>query len=418
MNINKRLFHLVIVGLLLTSLGSCDLLFDSSDSNDRMRVNNNVEELNRQIQIINEPIVLDSVAGKTVSGNQALGNKDDFHHVANIASPTIDGHTLSATSVEIHANIAYVSYHLNDSAYGGAIDIINLREDLAEYSSRVIFEDTDINALELEENGQKLWYTGGRDVSATNYQDEMPEHKGAVVGEVRINGRDQFVDGSRKETPLPSYSGNALVEWSQEVYVASGATGGGYFQLDKANLDIQESVNTDSAKYVDRYQGGIVGLSLKNGTTANFDMMSFNSGNTDDYDTGLEILPTDGKNVIEHHAAVTYAALGNKGVKGYNFDGGSSPLVYEYNPSGSGVMDVANGVTVDGKYVYIAHGIDGLYITTHPRSGNHDPEAAYSWKGDNADASTNFVKTNGKYVIVANGIDGINILRKNSANNE
>jgi hypothetical protein len=68
---------------------------------------------------------------------------------------------------------------------------------------------------------------------------------------------------------------------------------------------------------------------------------------------------------------------------------------------------------VDGKYVYIAHGINGLYITTHLRSGQHDPESVFNWKSDSNQASANFVKTDGNYVIVANGVNGINILRRN-----
>ncbi|MDZ7806118.1 MAG: hypothetical protein U5K71_03265 [Gracilimonas sp.] len=100
--------------------------------------------------------------------------------------------------------------------------------------------------------------------------------------------------------------------------------------------------------------------------------------------------------------------MGDQGVKGYKFNTGTDP-VYEFNPQGD---DASNGVTVDGQYVYIANGTDGLFITTIARSGNKDPEEVYGWKSGSG--SANFVKTDGKFIILANGTDGLNILRKDN----
>lgn len=136
--------------------------------------------------------------------------------------------------------------------------------------------------------------------------------------------------------------------------------------------------------------------------------MDFKNGSITNYETPFTISPVDGKNVLEHTSSITYAALGNQGVKGYQFNSGSEP-VYEFNPMGE---DVSNGVTAAGNYVYIANGTDGLFITTQSRNENNQPEEVYSWKGGNG--SANFVKTNGSFIILANGIDGLNILKKDS----
>jgi len=411
-----NMIHLSLAVVLLLSFVSCDIFPQGENSTNQLSINNDLTNLNQRVQIINEVIDLDTVKSSSASDVLLKQNGSDqgqsFVHVANIQVPVDEnGNKLSATSIEVRANTIYVSYHLNGSPFGGAVDIIDVNNhENPQIICTVSFTDTDVNALEIEENGKLLWLTGGRDISSSGHDAER--HNGAVIGELAIS-KKEFVVNSYRETPLPSFSGNALVDFGRELFVAAGASDGGFFQLDKENLQIQNSVNTDSAKFIDRRKDDIIGLSLKNGSEASFDMMDFKNGDMKSFNTGLNIIPVNGKNVIEHRAAVTYAALGREGVKGYMFDGNPGPLVFEFNPQGENVTDVANGVSVDGKHVYIAHGTDGLFITTHPRSGQKDPELVFSWKEQGTPASANYVKTDGNFIILANGINGINILRRN-----
>ncbi len=401
----KITLNVILISAILGLLGSCDILNTGSDNN-QISVNNDLEKLNERVSIVNEPVDLDTTSGQASTATMAKNNDHTFTHVATVSSPLdVNGNSLSATSIEIRANKIYVSYHLNSNPYAGAIDIFDVKDESnPKITSSVYFSDTDVNALEIEENGKMLWYTGGRDVSKTDYDEET--HNGAVVGELKID-KDLFED-YRKETPLPSYSGNALVDHSRQLYVASGATGGGFFELSKDNLEIINQFDVDFAKYIDRRQDDIIGLSLMNGEKAKFNIMDFKNNEMSDFETNFEVTPSNGKNVIEHRAAITYGAFGNQGVKGYKFDGGSDPLVYEFDPAGE---DAANAVSADGKYVYIAHGTDGLFITTQARSPNKEPEGIYSWDNDDQ-ASANFVKTDGQFVILANGIHGLKILKR------
>jgi hypothetical protein len=401
----KIVLNVTLLAALIGLVGACDILTTDSENN-QISVTSDVQKLNQRVSIVNEPVELDTTSDQTSTTAMAKGNDHAFTHVANVNSPLdINGNSLSATSIEIRSNKIYVSYHLNGNPYAGAIDIFDVKDESnPKITSSVYFTDTDVNALEIEENGKTLWYAGGRDITKTDYDEET--HQGAVVGELKID-KDVFED-YRKEIPLPSYSGNALVGNSQQLYVASGATGGGFFELSKDNLSMTNRFDVDFAKYIDQRKDGLIGLSLKDGKHAKFYMMDFKDDEIDEYETNFEVTPQNGKNVIEYCASITYGAFGNQGVKGYKFDGGGDPLVYEFDPVGK---DVANAVSSDGNYVYIAHGTDGLFITTQARSPNKEPEEIYSWDNDDQ-ASANFVKTDGKFVILANGIHGLKILKR------
>jgi hypothetical protein len=394
----------LLVFLVASVAGACDILSNGDGSNFKVDINNDLETLNERIQIINQPIVLDSTRSKTSNSVTASGS-DSFRHIANVASPVINGRKLSATSIELRANMVYISYHLNGSDYGGAVDIIDIRdEENPSLVSSITFLDTDINGLDVEENNKLLWITGGRDVTSSGYS--TADHNGAIIGELGID-KGEFEENNYRETPLPSYSGNDIEDFpGQSLYVAAGATGGGYYQLSKRNFDITDRVDHDFAKSIDKRQDDIIGLNFTAEGKANFTIMDFKNGSITNYETPYTISPVDGKNVLEHTSSITYAALGDQGVKGYQFNSGTEP-VYEFNPMGE---DVSNGVTAAGNYVYIANGTDGLFITTQSSNGSKEPEEVYNWKGGSG--SANFVKTNGSFIILANGIDGLNILKK------
>lgn len=406
---NKGKF--IIPALVFVLIAGCNIISDNNKDGNQLYIESDPALLNQRIKLVNQNIVLDSA--DNASQEKMTMHKDRFYHIANIESPTdADGNLLSATSIEIRANKIYVSYHLNENItsgsdlYSGAVDIIDMKN---AYNPRILstvfLDDTDVNALEIEENAKKLWITGGRDVSSSGY--ETGEHNGAILGELDID-KNELDAGDYKEVPLPSYSGNDIVEAGSNnyLYVSSGATGGGFFKVAKSDLNRVESYNYNFSKSMDKRENDVVGLTISETGEAVFNLIDINSGQVNTFNTGLNISPVDGKNVIEHRAAVTYAALGNAGVKGYRFDD-QEPLVYDFNP---GETDVANGVTADGQYVYVANGTDGLYIATIAKGTGKSPEAVFNWKGGNG--SANFVKTDGRYIILANGTDGLNILKK------
>ncbi|MDZ7806120.1 MAG: hypothetical protein U5K71_03275 [Gracilimonas sp.] len=109
--------HVLVIFLVATTFGACDILSNSDNNNYKVEINNDLESLSERIQIINQPIILDSTRSKITELN---AGGDSFSLVANVASPVVNGSTLSATSIELRANKVYISYHLNGSEYGGA----------------------------------------------------------------------------------------------------------------------------------------------------------------------------------------------------------------------------------------------------------------------------------------------------------
>jgi hypothetical protein len=393
----RFIINIIALCLLLGIIG-CDIQQEQGFEDDRLKITNDVEALNSRISYVNQSITDQSGADKVLAKTQ-----DEFVHLANVQSPTDqNGNVLSATSVFYHKQLAFVSYHLNGSEYGGAVEMFDLSDpENPEILSQILFDDTDVNAIVVDENTKKAWFVGGRDVDASGYDTEV--HKGAILAEIIFE--DKKLTENINELPLPSFSGNAVVEMGQDVFATSGATGGGIFQVDKNDFEITESIFKSTTKYIDRRKDDIVGLSV-DGPNAKLYTIDFKSMSLDSLETGLDVLPKDGKNVIEHRDVITFAALGDKGVRGYDLNKQEEP-VYSFNPNGS---DVANGVTADAKYVFIAHGTDGLYITRKDKP-NQELELITQWN-DESGGSANYVKTDpsGKCIFVAKGTDGLNIL--------
>lgn len=395
--------RIVIVSIVLAlSIGmiGCELQEENIVENERIRISNNVETLSSRISFVNQ-----SITGGSEADKIQAKSKDKFVHLANVSSPQDqNGNVLSATSVYYHKHLAFVSYHLNGAEYGGAIEMFDLSDpDEPEILSQVLFDDTDINALVVDDNFRKVWFVGGRDVDASGYNTEV--HKGAILGGISFDNKELVTN--IKELPLPSYSGNAVIEMGQSVYATSGATGGGTFKIDKNDLEIEESMFESYAKYIDRRDDDIVGLSVA-GDNAELYTIDFKSMEINTYNTGLDVLPKDGKNVLEHRADITFVALGDKGIRGYKLKKQQDPI-FIFDGYGN---DAANGVTTDGKYVHIAHGTDGLFITKKPKNGQ-ELELITQWN-DESGASANYVKTDpsGKCIFVAKGTGGLNILLK------
>lgn len=394
-----RLIKNVLAVVLVFGIAGCDLQNKNKSGfeDDRLKITNDVETLNSRISFVNQPITGQSGTSK------AMKMEDQFVHLARVQSPVDqNGNILSATSVFYHKHLVFVSYHLGGSEYGGAVEMFDLSDpENPAIISQVLFDDTDVNAIVVDENIKKAWFVGGRDVDASGYDTEV--HKGAILAEIVFE--DKELTNNIREIPLPSYSGNAVVEMGQSIYATSGATGGGSFEIDKNSLEMAGSVYKSYAKYIDRRKDDIVGLSVK-GENAKFYTIDFKSMSIDSLDTGLDVFPKDGKNVIEHRDVTTFAALGDKGVRGYDLNKQDEP-VYTFNPNGN---DVANGVTADAKYVFVAHGTDGLYITRKDKK-QQELELITQWN-DESGASANYVKTDpsGKTIFVAKGTDGLNIL--------
>ena len=118
-----------------------------------------------------------------------------------------------------------------------------------------------------------------------------------------------------------------------------------------------------------------------------------------------------GKNTIALDSdGSMYVALGHGGVRKYSATGNFVEL-----KAGEEGKNPANGLAVDDKYLYVAYG-SGLYIYNKSDLALvtkyiHTGKSTYPGNPDDVQASCNYVAVNGEYIYLAYGRDGVDVLR-------
>lgn len=398
MRSRKTLFATGLLALMLVVFTSCDVQQSTPGNNtDRVKVSNDAEHLNERMEIVSRPLA---------GAKKSTVSEVSFRHLANVGAPTLRGETLSATGIHIRDNYAYVTYHLNGVDYGGALEIIDITDkNSPRIVSQLTIEDTDLNDVTVNDAGTEAFVAGGRKQSSSGY--DTNGHNGAIAAAIQIRD-DSVITSNMRETPLPSYSGNAIEMSGNRFAVSTGGTDGGFYELDAENFKVQQGIDRDLARHVDIENDKIIGLALNQGTSEVSRLYKFNSStNTlDSLDTGLTVQPEDGKNVIDVKDGLVYTALSNRGYNVYDFNNPSGSVA-SFDLKGNGL---ANGLDVTEKYLFMAAGSEGLYVADLPNLNQ-----VFSF--DNKDGSANYVEANKSFIFLAKGINGFNILGINNDEN-
>lgn len=317
----------------------------------------------------------------------------EYTLVADIVVPELLGDKLSATDVAYHNGVAMVSYHKNGSAFGGAIDVINLSTVNAPgFNMNYISESREFNAISF--NGTSVYMAGQRDIETSGYTENNT--KGAVLYTTSLNAAGTFnPELDWVETPMPSFSGNSVqaVE-NGEVLFASGATGGGFYRLSRQGQQIQEALPADNAKFLTMEGNTLVGLV---GGVGNAKLIVSRNGSVYEIDLGERANPVDGKNVIVMEDNKAYATLGENGLVVADLI--ERKVIGRYNPELPGL---SNGVAVDNDFIYLANGQSGLLLL---RKDNLEFYAQYEYEG-----SANLVEITDNIILIANGSGGVKLL--------
>ena len=401
------------IGLLFL-IGSCNKEVDRTKEsinieNTGVFINNNSQDLSKRITYYNEPLNKDS---KDVAAD------DVWFFVAEVASPIFNGDVLSATYIAIVDDKAYVSYHKAGSVYAGGVEVIDLTNPAVPMIiSQELFEGVDINALEVDYNGnsneRKLWLAG------SSYK------KGAILRQVSLfNGllSQEITDVNLSNSlngDVITASANGIVQSADYIYVTSGQSHGGTFQLLTDDLSVIANEAYTHAKFpaVNGRQIGAKQVSLVTGdnsklyvydvgedrTSTVFNIESVSHQNVND--------PSIGKSVIcmEEDEDIAYVSSGKNGMIAYDINTGQQ--VYT-TPEEMLIKGNTNGLALDGGYIYLANGSDGLYIAKFPEGGAGEIIPVQVWDMDESHASANFVQANENWIFVAKGGGGFKILRK------
>jgi len=412
---------LVLFTVLFLGLTSChkpeDINTDIDDVIDNAyTINNNSDDLNKRMNIVREPISSDNTLKSPVSDT-------DFDYtwylVAEVDAPMFNNKPLSATDVRVLGDKAYVSYNRQGDIHAGAIEVIDISDPTAPVIlSYMEFDGVDINTLAVDDFGtdaeRKIFLAG----SSNN--------KGAVLRQVIVN--DGLLSGGVTDVSLSkafddentiSASANGIALSDDYIYMTSGNSVGGTFQLDRQTLAIIDNDEYSDAKHValNGNGAGAYQLSLIAGDNAKLNVYTVGSDLTLENSWNLGVIrhqnveePYLGKATlsIREGENIAFIATNMNGMKAIDITTGAE--VY-YSPSDMLTTGNTHGLAIDENFIYMANSDDGLFIGYIPEDGGEIIEVQ-RWDLDEVGASANMVQTSGDWVFVAKGGGGLKILRK------
>ncbi|WP_140937985.1 LVIVD repeat-containing protein [Sphingobacterium lumbrici] len=328
-----------------------------------------------------------------------------FTLLATVTSPEVNDALLSATDVRIADGHAYVSYHTNDEVYGntpgGAIRIFDVQNPSAlSLISEALFTNMEFNGVEA--NDTKLYAAGQNKAGALLLTAPLNN------GNLAVNDLSQFT-----KHKLPAASAKNTVSYNNQLWVVSGAANGGFFALDPQNgYQVAQNLYTSTrAKY-----------SANNAThqaffAAESDKAYLRVAKLDGSDVKEYTFPAltqqivDGKNVLVLDDLYAYIALSDRGVAKIDLATGELKAHFvpnDFRKDGKKVFrdnGYTNAVAVDGCYLYLANGADGVIVLN---------KNTFQVVGKfNLPESTNFVAAKSGLLFVATGRNGLNIIKIN-----
>lgn len=291
-------------------------------------------------------------------------------HIGKIES--LDKETVSATSIDFINNLAYFSWHKRGKEYEGYIDVADVpnRSILSTLQSPT----QDFNNISVV--GDQICAVGsnskGAVVSIINYSNnevsaESSRVEGASANSILKAGQSHWITTNRGVTILPDSTfielrkSKCVISHNEKVVVLAGTP--------------------DASIYIFEQNGELI--------------KSFSCGT---------ISEADGKNSILSDGDILYVSLGKDGMRSYDLDGN---LLNEF----TGLVDAVNNVSVDEKYIYMACGVDGLYILDKK---DFSLKKRFKLSEVSNDvvirASANFVKkASDGLIYVAYGLNGVHI---------
>lgn len=275
-------------------------------------------------------------------------------------------HKYSATGIAFKDNMVYLCWHSNprtnmdyaqddfspsvdsDEDFGGIIDIININNyDITSSLFEQSMEDSEFKYNHIIYSDNKLY-------SATTNK-----KVGAALSEIALTSDGKFPSMEQYEeirVNLTGYSANCVDRIGDELVTISGYSNGGINKFGINDVSNQEKkfINQET----DNFQGKYIHYNVNNGKVVTLN--NTEKGIVTIYDASMNaetsfevgaLNPVNGKNVCVCDNEYIYVCKGQNGF-----------VVYDYNGNKvGGSKKSANGVDVDGKYIYLAAG-DGLAI--------------------------------------------------------
>lgn len=328
--------------------------------------------------------------------------------------PTVSGEVVQATSVWVTGgNKAVVSYNFRGNPALGGVDYLEkLDKDVPRLKSSAIFNDTDVNAVTLDDNAAYL--------AELSSDPLLPSS--AIVERIRFRGKKFTLDDATR-APVASFAATSVMIARNILYATSG-DGGAVYAFDQDDLSPLGEFALDDARWVAWDEDGdrILVAQGTPGRISVFEEGVFPGGSMN----LLASYPFPGANVPESKSTVEVAgelafiAAGPEGVQVMCIETGEivgnvprpDPASLGLDPS----VVVTNSVTVDDDVMFISNGEGGIYAAAADDDFDDiecgDPvtiQMLGRLRFDDLE-SANHIMYRGKTLYVAAGLGGIKIV--------
>lgn len=349
----------------------------------------------------------------------------------------------SATSVAVNGTNVYVSYHTQGAGQAGMLDYLtvdaNGKADLVQSLSAVNATPgtaSGSNAIDWNNlllDGDKLIGVGNSENGGVITALKLSGNKFDVAEGTSSIGSDKspltYCRMQSTTTDGQAGDGNAVIKVG-DAYVAATTYG-----IETFNSDLEETYATrlTKGKYVAKDGDNVYVSYLNNGT------MGINRYAASDTRFAAptsvasisNVTPENGKNVMVVDGNYIYVAAGANGL--YKYTNGTLVATFKpadatytvnaqddtekYQEGKTVTRGYCNGVAVDGSHIFLAYGSLGVIVLNKSdltSGATNIPEVARYCAGN---GSANFVAVSGNLVYVAYGKNNLQILKLEKANN-
>lgn len=357
-------------------------------------INDNQNQLNQRLDLTNSGVV--SIINPSTRKNLVTESEQfPLTQIAEFNAPKdSQGRSLQANHVAVNGNYAYVAYTLQGNEYSGAIDMIDVSDPyLPKLVMSALIADTDITSL-VYTNGKLI--IGG----ATNSDKNTAIQSPAIVMYMELTSSGALTN-NYSTNDISSFAATDVTANSSNYFAVSGDTGSLY-KFDNTTKQILGSKAIEDLRSVAVINDKIVTLSGTKGiniyNTLNLELIKSFSTWKDEVQGA--------KRTIDFIGDKLFVSEGYQGLGVYNMTSGTKIQTIALIPTATTEPDdvVTNAVSVNGEYVFVANGGNGLNVYK-----SSDQLALIGTVGING--SANYVKTSGNYIYVASGKGGLKIIK-------
>lgn len=392
----KGIFLLSIITLAFAT--SCtdqeNLNSEINPAKNAIVINDNQNQLNQRLDLTNSGVV--SIINPSTRKNLVTESEQfPLTQIAEFNAPKdSQGRSLQANHVAVNGNYAYVAYTLQGNEYSGAIDMIDVSDPyLPKLVMSALIADTDITSL-VYTNGKLI--IGGASNSDKNTAIQSP----AIVMYMELTSSGALTN-NYSTNDISSFAATDVTANSSNYFAVSGDTGSLY-KFDNTTKQILGSKAIEDLRSVAVINDKIVTLSGTKGiniyNTLNLELIKSFSTWKDEVQGA--------KRTIDFIGDKLFVSEGYQGLGVYNMTSGTKIQTIALIPTATTEPDdvVTNAVSVNGEYVFVANGGNGLNVYK-----SSDQLALIGTVGING--SANYVKTSGNYIYVASGKGGLKIIK-------